>query len=98
VASGVCACGAIITATPAIAITPAPVVIPAQYPGYQAWSPGNSKPFDPAEPDPTFDGPAALYSATASTTHFVRHVVSSGGAAPTAYLAGPGDFDLWCGV
>ena len=43
----------------------------------------------PAEPDQTFDGLAALYSATASTTQLIRHVVRNGGAASTTYIAAP---------
>ena len=43
----------------------------------------------PAEPGQTFDGPAALYSATVSTTRLTRHVVRSGGAASTTHIAGP---------
>ncbi len=50
---------------------------------------GDSESPHPAEVEQTFDGPAALYSATASTTHFVRHVVSNGGAVSTSYVAGP---------
>jgi hypothetical protein len=89
---GVCTCGAIITATPAIAITPAQVPIAAHYPSYQPWYSGDSKPFEPAEPDPTFDGLAVTYMGTVPTSHLVidpydhwspsrRHY--SGGALPT---------------
>jgi hypothetical protein len=67
--SGVCACGAIITATPAIAITSAQAPISVHYPSYQGWSQGDSDPFEAAEPDPTFDGPAAAYAGTIPTSH-----------------------------
>jgi len=38
---------------------------------YRPWSPGDSEPFHPAEPDPTFDGPVAAYVGTIPTSHLV---------------------------
>jgi hypothetical protein len=69
--SGLCACGAIITATPAVAATMTPAAMSAQHLSYQAWSPGDSEPFHPAEADPTLDGESFMIMSTIPTSQLV---------------------------
>lgn len=83
-AAGLCTCGAFVVVSPA-----PPVFVPLHEVKFMSVDRGDSQSPHPPEVDQTLDGPAALYSATASTTHFVRHVVSNGRAAPTTYIAGP---------
>lgn len=67
--AGLCATCAVIVATPAIAVAaPLPSALPSQV-KWVAWSPGDSEPFHPAEPDPIMDGPAMTYVGTVPTTH-----------------------------
>lgn len=61
--------------------------------GYVPWSPGDSEPFHPAEPDPTLDGPAALYAGTVPTSAWINtssiYPLTSGGAIEIDHLTGP---------
>ncbi len=49
---------------------------------------GDSEPFHPAEPDQTFDGPAAIYSATVATSRPASLPRYGGGAGSRRYNGG----------
>lgn len=83
-AASLCACGACVVVSPAPA-----VFVPLHEVKIAAADAGDIESPHPAEVDQTVDGPAALYSATASTTQLIRNVVRHGGAASTTYIAGP---------
>jgi hypothetical protein len=83
-AASLCACGAFVVVSPV-----PPAFVPLHEVKFSAVDAGDSESPHTPEAEQTFDGPAALYSATASTTHLARHVLSNGGAAPTTYVAGP---------
>jgi hypothetical protein len=83
-AASLCTCGAFVVVSPV-----PPAFVPLHEVKLTAMDASDSESPHPEAPDQTFDGPSALYSATASTTHLVRHVVRNGGAASTTYIAGP---------
>ncbi len=83
-AASLCTCGAFVVVGPA-----PPAFVPLHELKLTAVDASDSESPHPAEPDPTFDGPAALYSTTASTTQLIRHVVRNSGAASTTYIVGP---------
>lgn len=71
-AAGLCAVCAAIVATPAVSIgAPLPSAPPSLV-KWVAWSPGDSEPFHPAEPDPTLDGPE--YSIMGTMPTFYRAI------------------------
>lgn len=89
--AGLCTACAVAVATPAVSIASPPLFVPISQ-VYRPWSPGDSEPFHPAEPDPTFDGPEYSVMGTMPTFHLVidpyhhwrpsrRHY--NGGAVPT---------------
>lgn len=91
-AAGLCAACAVIVATPAVSIAAPPPYAPTFQFVYRPWSPADSEPFHPAEPDPTLDGPEFPVMGTVPTMHLVidpygrwkpsrKHY--NGGAAPT---------------
>jgi hypothetical protein len=70
-AAGLCAVCAAIVATPAVSIAAPLPSAPPSLVKRVAWSPGDSEPFHPAEPDPTFDGPEYSVMGTMPTFHLV---------------------------
>ena len=83
-AASLCTYGAFVALGPV-----PPAFVPLHEVRLTAVDASDSKSPHPAEPDQTFDGLTALYSATASTTQLIRHVVRNGGAASTTYIAAP---------
>jgi hypothetical protein len=87
-------CGAIIMAPPAAGA--AQVVVPGNHVMLHSLPSHDSEPEHPEGPDQTFDGPAALYSATATTSHLTISLRTArtmtptdGGAASTSTVVGP---------
>jgi len=91
-AAGLCACGAILSAAPVAGAADASAV-PAHLLAWSPWSPGDPGPFHPAEPDPTLDGPAAMYAGTIPTSARINaksiYPLSGGGAIEIDHLTGP---------
>jgi len=81
-AAGLCTGGAITAAGAA-----PPALVPMHHLRLTTVDAGDFESPHPAEPGQTFDGPAALYSVTASTTHLIRTLPLHGGAASTTYIA-----------
>jgi hypothetical protein len=94
VGSGVEGCGAIIMAPPAAGA--AQVVVPGNHVMLHSLPSHDSEPEHPEGPDQTFDGPAAPYSATVTTSHLTislrtarKLTPTDGGAASTSTVVGP---------
>ena len=87
-------CGAIIAAPPAAGA--AQVVVPVSHIMLHRLPGHDSEPEHPEGPDQTFDGPAALYSATAATSHLTislpaarKLTPADGGAVSTSTAVSP---------
>jgi hypothetical protein len=91
-AAGLCACGAILTASPSAGAAPT-TVAPAHHLGYVPWYPSDSESFHPAEPDPTLDGSATEYIGTVPVSARINTVsifaLDYGGAIEIDHLTGP---------
>lgn len=95
-ASGI-GCGAIIAAPPAADAVQ--VAAPVSHVMLHRLPSHDSEPEHPEGPDQTFDGPAALYSVTAATSHLttislpavrkLKLMPIDGGAVPTSTVVGP---------
>ena len=88
--AGLCTCGAIIAASPAVGVVDAAPRMPGHHLWYAPKAAGDSEPFHPAEPEQTFDGPAAIYSATVATSRPASLPRYGGGAGSRRYNGGAG--------
>jgi hypothetical protein len=86
-AVGLCTCGAVLSAAPSAGAAPS-TSGPAHHLWYVPDTGGDSEPFHPAEPDQTFDGPAAIYSATVATSRPVRLLRYGSGSGSRRYNGG----------